>query len=110
MPVKKSHTGLKVGLGVAAAAAAAGAYYFLGKGGAKNRKAVTGWVMQAKKDVVAQVEKLKTVNAKTYTQVVNKVMAKYKKFQKENPEAYALLVKEFKTHWPKIAKKLPKTK
>lgn len=109
MPVKKSQVGLKVGLGVAAAAAAAGAYYFFGKNGAKNRKAVTVWAVRAKKDVVTQVKKLKTVNAKTYAQVTNRVLAKYKKFQKDNPEIYALLSKELKTYWPKIAKHLPKT-
>jgi len=107
MTTKNNHLVLKAGLGVAALAATAGAYYFFGKNGAKHRKSALSWVNGAKKDVLAEVKKLKVVNEKTYNTVATKVMKKYKKFQKENPEAYALLAKEFKSHWPKIKKHLP---
>lgn len=107
MATKNKHLVLKAGLGAAAIAAVAGAYYFFGKDGAKHRAAAQVWVSRAKKDVLAEVKKLKNVNEKTYKSVTAKVMAKYAKFKKENPEAYALLAKEFKTHWPKIKKHLP---
>ncbi len=107
MATKNRHLVLKAGLGAAALAATAGAYYFFGKDGAKHRKSAQVWVNRAKKDVLAEVKKLKNVNEKTYNTAAAKVMKKYAKFQKENPEAYALLAKEFKTHWPKIKKHLP---
>lgn len=106
MVTKNKHLVLKAGLGVAALAATAGAYYFFGKDGAKHRKSAQSWVSSAKKDVLAEVKKLKVINEKTYSTVATKVMKKYQKFQKENPEAYALLIKEFKSHWPKIKKHL----
>lgn len=109
MAKKNNRLVLKAGLGAAAIAAAAGAYYFFGKSGAKHRKAAQVWVNQAKKDVLAEVKKLKGVSEKTYSASVAKVMKRYSKFQKENPEAYALLAKEFKNHWPKIKKHLPLT-
>ncbi len=105
---KNNGLALKAGLGIAAAAAAAGAYYFFGKQGAKHRKSAAVWASRAKKEVLAEVKKLKDVNERTYGIAVAKAMKKYKKFQKENPEAYALLEKEFKTHWPKISRHLPK--
>jgi len=107
MAVKKNHLVLKAGLGAAAIAAVAGAYYFFGKDGAKHRVAAQVWVSRAKKDVLAEVKKLKVVNEKTYGTITAKIMKRYEKFQKENPEAYALLAKEFKAHWPKIKKHLP---
>jgi hypothetical protein len=107
MATKNRHLVLKTGLGAAVVAAAAGAYYFLGKDGAKHRKSALVWINRAKKDVLAEIKKLKVVNEKTYNMAAAKVMKKYAKFQKQNPEAYALLVKEFKAHWPKIRKHLP---
>jgi hypothetical protein len=100
---------LGVGLGLAAAAAAAaGAYYFYGKDGSKNRKALKSWMVKAKGDVMEHVEKLQNVSEQTYTKVVNDVMAKYKKLKTATPAEIAAMTKELKGHWKSIKSELDK--
>ncbi|MEJ0021635.1 MAG: hypothetical protein WDN47_03565 [Candidatus Doudnabacteria bacterium] len=108
MATKNKHLVLKTGLGLAAVATAAATYYFFGKDGAKHRKSAAAWMNKAKREVVAEIRKLKEINEKNYNLAAQKVMKKYQKFQKENPEAYAMLAKELKANWSKIKKHLPK--
>lgn len=99
---------LKAGLGVAAIAAAAGAYYFFGKEGKKHRKKAEVWVSKAKRDVIQELKKLKTVSAKTYKQTVQKVAGKYKKLASEHPEEIQYLTDKLTADWKKIEKHLPR--
>lgn len=109
MAKKNGGKALGVGLGLAAiAAAAAGAYYFYGKDGAKNRKALKGWMVKARGEVMDQVENLKNVSEQTYTKVVNDVMAKYKKLKKATPGEIAQMTRELKGHWRAIKSELDK--
>jgi hypothetical protein len=108
MTTKKNGLFVKTGLGVAAVAAIAGAYYFFGKDGDKYRKSAQAWVNKAKKDMLAEIKKLKSLNEKMYHTVARKVLGKYAKFKQANPEVYALLAKELASYWPKIKKHLPK--
>lgn len=68
----------------AAAAAAAGAYFFYGSANAaSNRKTARSWMLKARAEVMAAVEKAaaKTgaLNKETYTNIVNGVLARYSK-------------------------------
>ncbi len=103
---KNNHTGLKVGLGLAAIAAAGGAYYLMGKDGKKRRAKAAAWVDEAKKELAKKVEAIKDMSQEIYSETVDKVLLKYKKFQKENPEEFAKLISELKGHWKYIQEHL----
>jgi len=99
----KSFIGASVGL----AAVAAGGYFLYGKDGKKNRDKVRGWALKAKGEMLERIEKLKTVNQKTYNEVVDRVAKRYKKFKQVDKKELQRLVKESKGFWNSIAKKVP---
>lgn len=104
----KKHGGIKL-LGLAAvAAAAAGAYYFYGKDGVKNRKAVKSWAMKAKAEVMENLEKLTDVSETTYNKTVDQVLAKYKKVKSVAPKELSDLQKELKSHWKSVKSEVEK--
>ena len=109
MATKSNHTALKAGLGaaVAAVAAAAAGDYFFGKDGKKHRKTASAWMDKAKDELVAELQKLKSVSGKSYYQAAARVIAKYQKFEKDHPKEFGMLKKELKDHWKKIEKHLP---
>lgn len=104
----KTGSATKTGLGLAAlAAAAAGAYYFYGsKNAGKNRKALQGWVVKAKGEVMERMERMKDVSQDKYNAVVDQVMDKYKKVKTVPPEELAQLAKELRGHWNRISSHL----
>ncbi len=87
-----------------AAAAAAGAYFLYGsKDAKKNRKAVKGWALKAKGEVLEKIENVKgELNEENYHKIVDGVMAKYKKVKNDHKEDIDNLVKEMKSHWKNI--------
>ncbi len=105
---KKISTGTKVGIGAGvaaiAAAAAAGAYYFYGsKDGAKNRKAMRGWVVKAKGEVMEKMETLKDVTETNYDKIVDEVVKRYSAMKKIDPVEVAALASELRGSWKRIA-------
>ena len=116
MATKKSGSGALVGLGLAAAAAAAaGAYYFYGKDGAKHRKALKGWTVKARGEIMEKMEAMDDVTRQKYEAVVTQVLSRYKSLKHVSPAEIQLLATELKGHWnaisatlQKAAKTLPK--
>ncbi len=98
---KKKEGGSGLGLALAAAAAA-GIYFLYGSNDAKkNRKAVKGWTLKAKGEVLEKLENLKgELTEENYHKIVDSVTSKYKD-RKEDAEA---LVKDLKGHWKSIKK------
>lgn len=106
---KAHHSGLRVGLGLAAmAAAAAGAYFFYGKNGAKNRKQLKSWMVKAQGEVMERLEKLEDVSEDGYHKIVSEVLSKYKKVKNATPAELAKFSKELKSHWKSIKTDLGK--
>lgn len=103
---KKHSNAARVGLGLAittAVAAAAGAYFLYGsKDAAKNRKAVKGWALRAKGEVLEGVEKVKHLDKEQYHALVDKVMKKYTKLKHVSNVEAAALRRELKGHWNNI--------
>lgn len=100
-----SNTGIKVGTGlVAVGALALGAYFMYGKDGAKNRKAVRGWMLKARGEILEQVEKLGDLSEVNYDMIVDKVIAKYAQMKNIDKDELAKLVKELKGHWKSVKK------
>lgn len=92
-----------IGLGVAALL---GAYLFYGKDGQKRRKKITGWMLKAKGDVLAKVEKMKDVSEEKYAEVVGQVVEKYAKMKEVDTRELEVLAKDLKAHWKNIKREL----
>jgi hypothetical protein len=100
---KSQKQAVAVGAGVATlAAAAAAAYYLTGKGGAKNRKKVAGWVAKAKNEVVKEVKNMGITTEGAYNKAVDAVMKNYKNLNNLDKSEILALATELKSHWKSI--------
>jgi len=109
MTVKKNQHEGHPGLGFAlAAAAAAGVYFLYGtKDAKKNRKAVKGWAIKAKGEVVEKMEAIKgEITEENYHKIVDSVMEKYRKVKSEHQADIDVLVKDMKGYWKNIKKQV----
>lgn len=105
MPTKNNNNKTAVGFGLAAvAAAAAGAYFLYGKDGAKNRKAIKGWMLKMKGEVLSQMEQLKEVNEDAYDKIVDAVAKKYQAVKQIDKTELAAMAADLKRHWNSINK------
>lgn len=100
--------GIGMGLAATAAAAAAGAYFLYGKNGPKNRKAVKGWMLKARGEVMESMEKLESVSEDKYREIVDTVIRGYKSAKKASPAELAAAAAELKGHWSSIKKTIKK--
>lgn len=74
----------KLGAIAGLAAAAAGAYYlYYSKNAKKNRAKVADWMDSAKKEIVAEVKRLKeeTLTQENYERIVDAVSEKYRRLR-----------------------------
>ncbi len=105
---KKDNTAaVQTGIGLAiAAAAAAGAYFLYGsKDAKKNRKAVKGWVLKAKGEVIEKMEQVKgELTEENYHKIVDGVISKYSKLKTTTEDDVQELLKDLKGHWKNIKK------
>lgn len=99
-------SGVMVGVGLAAlAAAAAGTYFLYGsKNASKNRKIVKGWMLQAKGEIVEQLETVKDINEEVYHRIVQEVTDRYEKLKNIDLQEMKVFRDELKTHWGNIKK------
>ncbi len=88
------------------AAAAAGAYFLYGKDGAKNRKAVKGWMLKMKGEILEKMEGLKDVSEETYYNVIDEVKDKYQKISSIAKEDLENVTDELRGHWKDIKKEI----
>jgi hypothetical protein len=104
-PAKKSGNGLEVGLALAGLAAIAGGVFLYGTdAGKKKRKAIKGWMLKAKGEVIEKLENLKEVNEENYHKIVDAVEAKYKAVKSVAPEELAEVIADLKKSWKSIVK------
>jgi hypothetical protein len=109
-PKKSNHTGLKMGLGLAAvAAAAAGTYYFYGKNATKRRQQLKAWMVQAKGDVMEKLESIPEISEAAYRKVISEVMKRYKTVKSIAPKEITALEKELISHWRSIKAEVEKS-
>ena len=93
---------VNTGVGLAALAAAAGAYFLYGKGAAKNRQRVKGWMLKIKGEVLEKVENLKSANESAYREVVDQVTRRYRKMKDVNKKELQALGQDLKSSWKHI--------
>ena len=100
----KQAVGIGIGL-TAAAAALAGAYFLYGsKNAAKNRKAVKGWMLKAKGEVLTALEKAQNMTKEEYESLVAKVGAGYVAAKEMSQADLVAFTKEMQTHWKDLTK------
>jgi hypothetical protein len=114
---KKASLAGKITAGVAGMATlAAGAYYFLGKDGAKHRKTAKAMAEKAKKQVLHELAKMEKTGEAHYHKASTEVLKQYQKLKNFHPEQIAFVKKELASYWQKASKMLmgaqkkPKTK
>ena len=103
MANKNNATRNVVAISAGVAAVAAASYYLFGPKGAQHRKAVRGWVIQMKGDVIRELETLKEVSEPIYNQIVETVAKKYLQQGAIAKADVAALATELKSHWKAIS-------
>jgi hypothetical protein len=99
-----SNVGVVLGAGLAVAAGLVGAYLLYGKDGAKNRKAVKGWALKMKGEVLEKLETMKDVSEDSYNTLVDTVAAKYYKAKSVDSTDVEMLAKKIKGQWKQFKK------
>jgi len=91
-----------VGMGIAATGAAA--YLLFGPNGKKNQKAVKGWAIKMKGEIIEKFETAKEVTEPIYHNVIDQISNKYSKMANISEAELAEEVKNLKKHWKSISK------
>lgn len=100
--VKKT---LAVGGAIAGLSAIAGAYFLFGtKEGAKKRKAIKGWALKAKGEVLEKIEQAKDLTEDKYMSLIDSAMGKYYKLKDKYGDDVDLLASELKSYWKTMQK------
>jgi len=97
-----------VGAGIAAASAAA--YVLFGPDAKKNKKAIKGWAVKMKGEIIERLENAKELTEPVYNKVIDEVSKKYAKAKKVDAKEIEAIVKDIKKHWKAIAGTAKKTK
>lgn len=93
-----------IGVGAGVAALGAAAYLLFGPNGKKNQKALKGWTVKMKGEIIEEFEKAKNITEPVYHEIVDKVQARYAKFQNVDKKELEEAVKEIKKNWKAITK------
>lgn len=111
------NVGKMVAVGAGIAALSAAAYVLFGPEGKKNRKAIRGWAIKMKGEVIEKLENAKEITEPVYHDIVNKVSEKYAKIKNVNPQELTKAAEDLRKQWKnmvrdakpkkKVAKKIP---
>lgn len=91
-----------VGMGIAAAGAAA--YLLFGPNGKKNQKAVKGWAVKMKGEIIEKFEEAKDITEPIYHNVIDQVSKKYSKMANISQAELSKEINDLKKHWKSISK------
>ena len=105
---KKPSVGKVVAVGAGVAALSVAAYMLFGPNGKKNQKALKGWAIKMKGEIIEKLEAVKDVTAPVYEKIVSEVAAKYAKLKHINTADIEAEVATLKKHWKNMTK--PKIK
>lgn len=108
----KNATAIGLGAGLAATAigAALGSYLLTGKRAVKTKKALKGWVLKAKGELLDQLEKAGDVGEEMYYQAVDQITDKYSKMSGVAKNEVDDMAAELKKQWRVVNKGLGKVK
>jgi hypothetical protein len=104
---KKSVSGKAVGIaaGVAGVAAvSAAAYMLFGPHAKRNQKALRGWAVQMKGDIIEKFEDAKELSEPVYQTIIDEVTKKYSALKHIDPADLEDVVSEIRGHWKGMVK------
>ena len=99
-----------IGIGAGVAAVSAAAYLLFGPNGKKNQKAIKGWTIKMKGEIIEKFEKAKELTEPVYHEIIDSVQAKYAKLKNTDQEELKEVVDNIKKHWKAINKNGSKQK
>jgi gas vesicle protein len=106
--IKKQAKGISakqvIGVGVGVAALSAAAYLLFGPNGKKNRKAIKGWTVKMKGEIIEKFEEAKELTEPVYNEIIDKAREKYSKIQNIDKGELEATINEMKKHWKAIKK------
>lgn len=103
--VKKGlSAGAVVGIGASVAALGAAAYIMFGPNAKKNRKAIKGWAVKMKGEIIEKLEDAKEITEPVYHKIIDTVSAKYAKVKNIDQKDLELVIGEIKKHWKTMVK------
>jgi hypothetical protein len=105
---KNSSVGKVVAIGATVAALSVGAYILFGPNGKKNKKAIKGWAIKMKGEIIEKLEDIKEVTAPVYESVVSMVADKYAKLKHIDAADLEAEVATLKKHWKAMTKGVAK--
>jgi hypothetical protein len=94
----------------------AAAYVLFGPDAKKNKKAIRGWAIKMKGDIIEKFEHAKEVTEPVYHKIIDDAQAKYAKLKNVDASELEAVVADVKKHWktmqrdmkPKAKKKVAK--
>ena len=104
MKKKSESLGTVVAVGVGVAATTVAAYVLFGHDGKKNRKAIRGWMVKMKGEMIEELEKAQHVTEPIYYQIVDAVSARYAKAKDIDKKELEHAIADIRKHWKVIAK------
>ena len=96
--------GEAVGIGAGIAALSAAAYIMFGPDAKKNRKAIRGWAVKMKGEIIEKLEKAKEITEPVYHNIVKEVESKYSKIKNIDPKELEAAISDIKKHWKSLEK------
>lgn len=96
--------GKVVGISATVAALGAAAYILFGPDGKKNKKAIKGWSIKMKGEIIEKLEQAKEITEPVYHKIIDEVSAKYAKVKNIDAKDVELAVAEVKKHWNTMMK------
>ena len=102
--VQKSKVAKAVAIGAGVAALSVAAYMLFGPNGKKNQKALKGWAIKMKGEIIEKMEAVKDVTAPVYEKIVGEVAAKYAKLKHIDAADLEAEVATLKKHWKALTK------
>lgn len=102
--VSTSGVGKVVAVGAGIAALSVAAYMLFGPNGKKNKKAIKGWAIKMKGEIIEKLEDIKEVTAPVYENIVSAVADKYAKLKHIDAADLEAEVATLKKHWKAMTK------
>ncbi len=93
-----------IGIGAGVAALSAAAYVLFGPNGKKNQKAIKGWTIKMKGEIIEKFENAKELTEPVYHNIVDNIQAKYAKLKNVDQQELEKVITEIKKHWKAIQK------
>lgn len=95
-----------LGIGAGVAALSAAAYILFGPNGKKNQKAIKGWTVKMKGEIIEKFENAKELTEPVYHNIIDGIQAKYAKIKNVDPKELENVITEIKKHWKALQKEV----